>query len=254
MRSRTLTDTSPAIWDIVIEHRPKGFISYTGHTKYDGWTLMQLQRRDGVLLNVEDQPLKDGEPPVYLPREVYEDADFSAVDFGEFVDEKEVGGVTRTTRDAVFANLGSSGSIGMKPHFMAQHRTRPITKIVLSNRPNGEGTDGFGTRIVYLNLSTPHLEFVLIEYLTRLMCEFLEGKASIKTIETENFAFVQLSDSLVDCEPNEQGMDSWFDMMHAYTPITFLEDLAKRLRSVYLLEVEIIEGKEGGLVLRHDHV
>lgn len=253
-RPHTSGDTNPIIVDVEVTYRPKGFISYTGNTKYDGWTAMVLDRAaDGTLLDGNGQPLKDGEPPVYMPKEVCDDIDFNALDFGEFIDEVEVGGVPRTTEEAVFRELQSGQlSTSMQGSFIAPHRSRPLKKIILSNHPTGEAVDGFGTRILNINLSTPRFEDVLMEQLSTLMCEFIEGKASIKTIENGNVAFVQLSDALVDCEPNEYGYESWFDMMHAYTPIGFLEDLAKRLSSIYEIQVAVVPGKGGGLVLRPD--
>ena len=91
-----------------------------------------------------------------------------------------------------------------------------------------------------------------MENLAKLMYEFIEGKASIKNVSNGEVTFVALSDSLVDCEPNELGMESWFDMLHCYTPLGFMEDLAKRLMSIYAIDVAVIDGKNGGLVLRHE--
>jgi len=80
-----------AVFDIEVAYRPKGCITYTGGTKYDGWTALMLDRaRDGTLLDGQGKPLADGHPPVYRPVELFEDMDFNDVDFGEFVGEFEV--------------------------------------------------------------------------------------------------------------------------------------------------------------------
>lgn len=254
-RPHSVGDSSPVIIDIEVTYRPKGYITYVGNTKYDGWTAMVIdQTRDGVLLDGHGQPLKDGDPPVYLPHEVYPDAEFNDMDFGEFVGEFDVEDVEHTTVDAVMKELTASGKFGGSLHgsFIAPHRSRPLTKIILSSAPTSQGVDGFGTRILNVNNSTPHLEQVLMEMLTNLMCEFIEGKASVKSMGKNDLTFVELSDSLVDCAPNEDGLDSWFDILHCCTPAGFLEDLAKRLMSVYAIEVAVVDGEKCGLVLRHE--
>jgi hypothetical protein len=244
----------PTIVDVEVSYRPKGCISYSGNTRYDGWTAMPLDRRnDGVLLNGNGEPLEDGKPPVYLPKEVYTDVEFNDIDFGQFVGETEVT-VKTTTLNSVMEELKASGGFNTSIHgsFMAPRRTRPLTKIILSNAPTGEAYDRFGTHIININQSTTHLEFVLMEQLTKLIFDFIEGRASVKHIGNDQVAFVQLSSSLIDCSPNENGLETWFDMLQSYTPVGFLEDLAKRLMSVYAIDVAVIEGKQGGLVLRHE--
>jgi hypothetical protein len=189
-----------------------------------------------------------------LPKEVYGDPEFNDLDFGTLVEEVQLEEVKSTTVDAVMAEIRSSGSFtgSVKGSFVAPHRSRPLTKIALSNDPTGESSDQFGTRILDINLSTPHLEQVLLDTLEGLMREFIEGKASIKNIGNAEMTFVNLSDSLVDCEPNEIGLDSWFDVLHYYTPLGFLENLAKLLMAVYEIDVSVIPGKGGGLVLRRE--
>lgn len=136
--------------------------------------------------------------------------------------------------------------------FIAPHRTRPLKKIILSNAPTGQAIDGFGTHVLNLSNSEPHLEQLLMDKLTNLMCEFIEGKAQIKAIGNGESHFVQLSDSLVECTPNEDGLESWFDMLHCYVPLTFMEELAQRLMSTYEIDVSVVDGKDGGLVLQRE--
>lgn len=244
----------PSAFVVEVTCKPKGFISYAGQTRYDGWTAMALERgSDGVLLNSTGGPLKDGEPPLYSPKEVYRDIDFNELDFGEFVEEKEIEDVKRVARESVTQGTSSGRiSVSTKGKFMAAHRSRPMTKIVLSNAPSGRGRDGFGTQVININLSTPHLEFVLTETLTSLMCSFIEGKVSIKNFEIDGGVFVELSDALVDCEPNEQGENSWFNVLHYVTPIGFMQDLARKLQAWYQVEASVVEGPHGGVVLRQD--
>ena len=56
----------------------------------------------------------------------------------------------------------------------------------------------------------------------------------------------------MDCTPNEKGQASRFNVLHLYTPTDFLEDLAKRLMSTYVIEVSVVDGEKGGLVLRRE--
>ena len=136
--------------------------------------------------------------------------------------------------------------------FIAPHRSRPPKKIILSNSPTGVLVDGFGTHIININNATPNLQQVLMEQLANLMCEFIEGKAGLNCMENDRLTFVELSDSLVDCTPNEQGMASLFHILHEHTPPTFLEDLARRLMSTYAITVSVVDGDKGGLVLRRE--
>ncbi len=250
-RPHSAGDPGPVIIDIEVTYRPKGETTYVGDTKYDGWTAMMLDKTsDGVLLDGHGQPLKDGDPPVYLPFEVYDDVEFNDLDFGELFGEFDASGVKHTTAEAVMEDLQASGRFGGRTTFVAPHRSRPLKKIILSGQPSSEFIDGFGTHIFNINNTTANLGHVLVEELTKLMCDFIEGKVSIKSIENDSLVYVDLSDSLVDCAPNEDGMDSFFEILHLHTPPGFLDDLAKRLMSKYAVDVEVIDGKRGGFVLR----
>ena len=248
-RSHSMGDPSPIIVDIEVAYRPQGYISYEGTTRYDGWSATAPIKKDGVLIGRDGQPLKEGEPPIYQAFDVYPDTDFNEMEFGEFVGEFDTEDVKRTTVDEVMQELIASGSFGGVT-FIAPYRNRPQKKIILSDAPTGEFVDGFGTRVLNINNSTDQLEQVLMDRLESLMREFIEGKASIKSMGNNAVTYVELSDALVDCTPNAEGGDSWFDMLRFYTPIGFLEDLAKKLMSVYEIDVSIIEGK--GLVLRRE--
>jgi hypothetical protein len=197
-------------------------------------------------------PNKQNGAIVYTPREVYHDTDFNSLDFGELASETEIEPVKRTTVDDVMQEAIASGkfSTSVSGSFVAQHRQRPLTKIIFSNAPDGEGIDGFHTRILNISNSNADPEQELMNKLHQLICDFIEGKASVKNIGNENFAFVDLTDSVVDCTGNEYGGGSMFEMLRCYTPIGFLEDLALRLMSIYAIDVAVVEGR--GLVLRHE--
>jgi hypothetical protein len=135
------------IFDVEVTYRPKGHISYSGKTQYDGWTAMVPTDPGAVV--------KDGEQPNLAPHEMYADHEFNSLDFGTFVGEFDLEDVKRTTTDAVFAEIEAGGSFNSaKQQFMVPHRSRPLTKIVLSNHPTAQGTDGFGTRILNIDLKT----------------------------------------------------------------------------------------------------
>jgi len=241
------------ICNIDVSYRPKGYISYQGNTKYDGWTAMMLDRmKDGTLLDGHGQPLKDGDPPVHLPFEVFADVDYNELDFGQFLGESDVEGMRHITHDQameeVMASVKEKGS--MHGRFTAPRRSRPLKKIILTSNQTQTLIDGFGTVLLNINNTTPNLEHVLADKLTDLMCEFIEGKVSIKNIGNDDMTFVQLSDSFVDCAPNEDGLDSWFDILHLATPTDFLENLAKQLQSMYALDVSVVDGEKCGLILR----
>ena len=227
-------------WRIEVSYRPKGYISYIGNTRYDGWTAMILDR--------------SSDPPVVVPRDIYGDVDFNELDFGDFVNEVDVQDIKHVTADAVRNEILESGSFTMSVHgsFMAPHRSRPHKKLILSSGPTGVFVDGFGTHVVNINNSTPNLQAVLMEQLANLMCEFIEGKVGLTSTENDHITMVDLSGSLVDCTPNEKGQPSRFNVLHLYTPTDFLEDLAKRLMSIYAIEVSVVDGEKGGLVLRRE--
>ncbi len=252
-RPHSVGSKEPMVFDIEVTCRPKGCITYVANTKYDGWTAMMLDRgKDGTLLDGHGNPLPEGQPPVYLPFELYDDVDFNELDFGEFNGEFEVQGITHVSRDDVLRQIQESPRISASIHstFMAPRRHRPLVKIIISSAPSGTSTDGFGTRIVNVNNFTPHLKQVLLDQLTELVSGFIEGRYSIKNLSTDEFVFAELSDSLVDCTPNDEGKESRFDCLSEYMPDKFLDDLAKRILATYEIDVSIVDGSNGGLLLR----
>jgi hypothetical protein len=233
-------DKNTMVWKLEVSYRPKGFISYVANTRYDGWTAMVLNR--------------DADPPTYVPREVFGDIEFNDLDFGEFIDETEVEQIKHTTNESIRQELMAGGgfSMGLLGSFMAPHRSRPHKKLILTNSPTGIFVDGFGTHIININNATPNLQLVIMEQLTGLMCEFLEGKAALNSMGNDRVALVKLSDALVDCTPNEKDQPSRFNVLDSYTPADFMEDLAKRLMSVYAVEISVVDDEKCSLVIRRE--
>ena len=166
--------------------------------------------------------------------------------------------IKRTTFEEISNEVTNSGRVVMsiQSTFVAQHRSRPFKKIVITSSadmPSGLTRDGFGTLLRVLNQTMEeNLEKALLEELNLMVGEFMEGKISLKTMGNDSVILVYLNDSIVDCSPNECGLDSWFSVLSSYTPLTFMDDLAARLMQTYAVDVSIIDGKKGGLVLRHN--
>lgn len=243
----------PKAFDLEVTYRPKGYITFVGATRYDGWTMMVLDRqKDGIPLDGHGQPLLEGQAPVYLPFDVYPDVDFNELDFGDFVGEFAVEQIRRLMFEDVQKQIQESPafSASIRSTFIAPRRHRPLVKIVLSNAPTGTRTDGFGTRIVHLNNYTPHLQQVLLDELTELVSGFIEGRYSIKNLSNDEVVFVELSDVVVDCTPNEEQQESRFNCLNEYVPDSLFEELAKRMIATYEVDVSVVLGPEAGLLLK----
>ena len=65
-------------------------------------------------------------------------------------------------------------------------------KIVLSNHPSSTAMDGFGTRIVNVNNSTPQLRQVLLDQVTELVNGFVEGRYAVQNMSNDEFVFADL--------------------------------------------------------------
>jgi hypothetical protein len=241
---------------VTVAYRPKGYVYFVGNTKYDGWTAMMLDRaKDGTLLDGKGQPLPAGAPPIYLPFEMYKDTDFNLLDFGEFIEEVDGAGIERRTYDEVMKHFeeqmmqGESMSSSINSEFMAPKRHRPHTKIILTSMPSGELAGSFGDKTTNININSPHLKQDVQDQIERLMTEFLEGRISLSTTSNSTTVFVDLSDAVVDCSPNEKGRDSRFYVLNEYITEQYLEELAKRLTANYRITVSVVEGRRGGLLL-----
>jgi hypothetical protein len=244
----------PMVFDVEVSYRPKGWITFVGNTKYDGWTAMMLdQMKDGTLLDGHGKPLPDGQEKVYLPYEMFHDVEFSEIDFGEFVGETELG-IKHFRHDEITKMAEKAGHVnwGTKGNFMAARRSRPLVKILLSNANSGTAADGFGTRIVMVNNSTPHLKKVLFDHLVEAVSGFIEGRYTLNSITTDEFCFVDLDHVLVDGTPNEKGGPSDFHCFTNYFPSEAIEELAQRLMATYKIDVSIVDWPQGGLLFEHE--
>lgn len=250
MRPHTIGSNDPILIDVEVTYRPKGCITYSGSTKYDGWTAMvRDQARDGTLLDGHGNPLPEGQPPVFLAYEVYDDIEFNELDFGEFVGEYDDDGIKHVRFEEVRKAIESSPrfSVSMKSTFMAMRRHRPSVKIVISKSASGYEIDGFGTKVINVNSYTPHLQQVLLDQFTDLMFGYIEGRYSVKTMSNDELVFVDLGGVLVDASEDE----SRFDCLDDYMPSTFLDDLAQRISATYEVEVSVVTGEVKGLLLKH---
>lgn len=253
------TDTNPVEVEIEVTYRTAEHVSYVGKTRYQGWTAMVLDRgKSGELLDGKGQLLEAGKPPVFLPVEVCPDLEFGDLEFGTLVSEVDLPTIARISHADVFKEIHASGRFDEtgSSSFVAARRQRPTKKIILSNATTGDGQGDFNTTVRNISLNTPNFEFVLAEELATLMCEFLDGQVSITSHLVGNKIFVDLSDSLVDCEPNETGNPSEFDVLWANTSGTFMSDLAARLMSQYRITADVVTNDigsaEGLLIGRED--
>lgn len=252
-RPHSAESKEPLIFDIEVAYKPKDTVTYVDDTRYDGWTAMLLDRaKDGTLLDGHGEPLPEGEPPVYLPYEMYADVEFNGLDFGKFQGEFEVAAIKHLQYNDVIKQIMQLGqfSSSISSMFMAPRKHRPLVKIILTQSPSSIGSDGFGTRIINIDASTPQLQHVILDQLKQLVSGFMEGRYSISNIASEDFVVVELSDIFVDCTPNEAGKDSRFHCLREYVPSTFLDDVAEWVIANYEVDASVVEGERYGLVLK----
>ena len=252
-RPRAVGSPEPGAYDIEVSYRPKGCITYSGGTRYDGWTAsVQDRAQDGTLLDGQGKPLPDGQSPVYLRFETFVDTDFNEMDFGELAGEFEVEGVTHLSYEYVMERIRHSDrfSASINASFVAPRRNRPLVKIVLSNNASGTGSDGFGTHIMNIQKSTPQLQQVVIDHVGEAVAGFIEGRYSIKNTSNEDILFVELDDLVVDCAPSPEGEKSRFNRLREYLPDWYLDELAMRLMATYEVYVIVVDGPKIGLMLR----
>lgn len=235
---------------VEVTYRPKDVETYTGNTKYRGWTAMLLDRmKDGTLLDGKGQPLAPGASPVYLPFEMYADVEFNDLEFGELVGEFDPPEIPHLSHEEVMAIMQQSTTFAtVTGTFMAPRKTRPNAKVMVSNAPAGKISDGWGGYVINVPNSTPGIELVLQEKLLEILGDFLEGRVSVKAVSTGDMAFVVVSEELIDCTPNEVGLDTWFDAFNTHVPLGTLDQLARQLMAVYDLDVSVVDGPQGGLL------
>lgn len=242
----------PVKYEIVVSHKPRGCVTYTGGTQYRGWTAMVPNRsQDGTLLDAAGAPLLDGQPPVLLPVEVYDDMEFNDLYFGDFIGEEAVPAIAHRTEQDVWALLMASPNmaVSMSSDFVAPRRSRPYVKVVISQSATGVGTDNWGTRIVNVCCESMHLREKVADELFDVVCGFIEGRFSIKNLCGNNEVFVDLSDVVVDCSLAATGQEPQFDCLNAYLSDSDREDMAKRLMAIYDVVVSVVDGPKGGLLI-----
>lgn len=248
-------DKGLAICDVEVSYRPKGYITFVGETKYDGWTAMMLDKqKDGTLLDGHGKPLLPGQPPVYLPFEVYEDAEFNDMNFGEFVDEVEVGGIKHISQEELMQQVNDSQTFNatMKSGFVAPRRSRPQAKIIVSEMQLGPTGGRSDMRTLYVDKTAPHFKQNLFDRLYEVASGFVEGRYSLKTLITDDIEFVEFSDSIMELKvtPGEPQAESVFDVFSSYVSADDMEEIAKRLMAVYEVEVTVVDGNEGGFLVK----
>jgi hypothetical protein len=161
-------DIGPIIFDVEVSYRPKGYITFVGETKYDGWTAMMLDRqKDGTLLDGHGKPLPPGQPQVYLPFEVYKDAEFNDMNFGDFVDEVQVAGIRHVSHDEVMRRFHNSQhmSMSMRSDFIAPRRQRPQAKIIVSEFQFAAVGERSDMRSIHVDKTAPHFTQTLFDRL-----------------------------------------------------------------------------------------
>jgi hypothetical protein len=249
-------DIGPTVFDVEVSYRPKGYITFLGNTKYDGWTAMMLdKKKDGTLLDGQGNALPPGQPPVYLPFEVYEDAEFNEMDFGEFIEEVEIGGIAHVSRDDVMQRTRTARRFGgtMDAGFVAPRRQRPQAKIVVTDLQLQSAGESKGMRTIFVDKTAPHFKQTLFDQLYEVASGYVEGRYSIKTLSTEDFMFVEFSDAIMELKHNSadpKNLESLFDVFATYCSPEDMEEMAKRLMAVYEVDITIVDGNEGGFLIR----
>jgi len=236
-----------------VSYKPKGTITYSGGTRYDGWTAMMLDRMpDGTLLDGNGKPLPPGQPPVYLHFEVYDKAEFNEIDFGEYQGEFEVEGIKRISYADVMSEMpkATKVSFGSAGDFAAPRRVRPLVKVIITHATTGKAIDGFGTQLFILNENTPHLQQAVTERLTEIVFGFIEGRYSLRSMSFDNAVYADLSDVLVD--DTQSKVSDRFNCWQRFVPSDFLDDLAKLVLATFSVKVDIVDAPQSGLLFRRD--
>lgn len=245
------------LFEVEVSYRPKGHITFVGETKYDGWTAMMLDKtKNGTLLDGQGQPLSAGQDPVYLPFEVYEDAEFNEMNFGEFLEEVEIGGVKHITHDELMQQVQASTrfSATIQSTFVAPRRQRPQVRIAISEAPLASGGDRSDMRVIFLDKTAFRFQQTLLEQLFEVASGFVEGRYSMKVLSTDDIDFVEFSDCIMELRPapNHQQIESVFDVFSSYVSSADMEEIAKRLMVIYEVDVTVVDGKRGGFLVKRE--
>ncbi|HET6246908.1 MAG TPA: hypothetical protein VFE47_04340 [Tepidisphaeraceae bacterium] len=241
--------SSPMTAEITVVYKPIGCVTFEGSTRYHGWQPMMLARNqagelcdaNGVKLRPDAQPIYVAATSVPVP-----EVEFANLNFGEFLGETDAPGIPKLKFSEVMATINAGGRFHayINDSFVASRRQRPDTKIIIANHPSHSG------QFTIVNTDTPQIEQILMDKVTEILSEFIEGRISIVTFGNEaDILFVKMSDLIMDTTYSDEGF-VWSDCLKTYVPITFMEELAKRLMAFYKVECSIVEGDELGLLIK----
>ncbi len=106
----------------------------------------------------------------------------------------------------------------------------------------------------YLERDEPYLDQVILKTITDLVCEVIEGKVAISGAITggPDELLIDLSSTIVDATGYDDGLGTWFNVIRGLVPVTFLDDLAKQLMSLYDVDVKVLDGGDVGLYLKRE--
>ncbi|MEZ6136985.1 MAG: hypothetical protein R3C53_18985 [Pirellulaceae bacterium] len=208
------------------------------------------QDSNGVLLDGNGNPLPDGEEPVLLPFELYDDLEFNNLEFGELIEEIALIEEKDIEFDDIMRRIERSGHFKMDAAdaVAVLHRSRPSVMILISENPTSAMRGGFGELIHNINLETPHLKQVVAEQLVELVRGFLEGRYDLPVLQGADIFMLDLTKVLVDTSEKE----SRFECLLEFLPDGFLSELARRVASRYRLQAKVVMGRGQGLLLEFE--
>lgn len=252
-RPHSADDTNPTTFDVEVSYRPKGHITFVANTRYDGWTAMMLDKKeDGTLLDGHGNPLPPGQTEVYLPFEVYEDAEFNEMNFGKFIGETAVEGIKHVTYDEVMRQIQNAQHMNMTIHseFVAPRRQRPETRIILIDNQFVQSPHSSGVRLFFVDKTAPHFTQTVFDHLYEITSGFIEGRYSIKSMSTETIEFVDLSDCIMEATANDGTQSTRSAIISSYLSPSTMEELAKRLSAVYKVDLTVVVGESAGFLMK----
>ncbi len=205
---------------------------------------------EGTLLDREGNPLADGEQPILLPYEVYDDIEFNNLEFGMLIEEIPFDQDEDVAFGDVMRRIEQSGQfrMGAATPVSVLHRSRPRVMILISDNPTGQMRGGFGELIQNINSETPHLQQAVAEVVLNFVRGFLEGRYDMTVLQGDDIFMLDLTKLLVDA----RGKESRFECLLEFLPQGFLNELARRIASRYMLQARVVTGDSFGLLLEFE--
>jgi hypothetical protein len=243
----------PTVYDVEVTYRPKGWISYVGDTKYDGWTAMVLDRaKDGTLLDGHGNPLPLGAEPVYVPFEVYPDVDFNELQFGEFIGERESVGVPHVSFAEMMEQVEANATINtsMDSQFFAPRRQREDVRLIITDLKLAPVSRHRPMRTFLLSRSAPQFHHELLNYLHEILAGYIEGRFNLKNIDSEDIHFVELAGCVMELTGPPGDLKSSFDVLDSLISTEDMDAIARHIKAIYAVEVSVVEGERTGFLLR----